>query len=75
MFNDFFYCDDIIVLVMYKVLLYGMFKGFKVVGVVCGVVVCKDNNKVGGCSNSGVTGQVGCDRLVLVCGGIGWNRD
>ena len=29
MFNGFFYCDDIIVLVMYKVLSIAMFKGFK----------------------------------------------
>lgn len=34
----------------------------------CGVVVCKDNDKVGRCG-SGVTGVVGCgdDRLVCVC--------
>ena len=30
---------------MYKVFLYGMFGGFKVVGVVYGVA-CKDNSKV-----------------------------
>ena len=31
-------------------------------------VACKDNDKVGGCGNSGVTGGVGCDddRLVVV---------
>ena len=35
---------------------------------VCGVVACKDNDKVGGCGVSGVTGGVGCDddRLVVV---------
>ena len=46
-----------------------MFGGF--MGVVWCVVVCKDNNKVVRCDNSGVNGQVGCDRLVGVCGGIG----
>ena len=64
--NGFYCCYGIIVLFMYKVLLYGMFKGFKAVGVVCGVV-CKDNNKVSECGNNGVTGGVGYgDRLVLV---------
>ena len=35
---------------------------------VCGVVACKDNDKVGECGNNGVTGRVGCDddRLVVV---------
>ena len=39
----------------------------------CGVVVCKDNDKVGECSNNGVTGGVGYDddRLVVVFGWIG----
>ena len=43
-----------------------MFKGFKAVGV-CGVVACKDNDKVGECSVV-VVGQVGYDddRLVVV---------
>ena len=36
--------------------------------VVCGVA-CKDNSKVGGCSNAGVS-VVGCDRLVVFVGGI-----
>lgn len=36
-----------------------------------GSVACKDNDKVGRCSNGGVAGQVGCDRLVGVVGGIG----
>ena len=50
-----------------------MFEGFKAVGVY-GVVVCKDNDKGGECSNNGVTGGVGCgvDKLgvvVVVCGG------
>ena len=42
-----------------------VFKGFKAV---CGAgVACKDNDKVGECSNNGVTGGVGCgdDRLVV----------
>ena len=51
-----------------------MFKGFKAVGVVHDVVACKDNGKVGGCSDGDIAGsggyKVGCDRLVLVCGGI-----
>ena len=42
-----------------------MFKGFKAVGVMYGVVACKDNDKVGGCS-SGVTGVVGCDDRLVV---------
>ena len=42
-----------------------MFKGFKAVG--GAGVACKDNDKVVRCSNSGVTGGVGCDdRLVVV---------
>ena len=40
---------------MFKVLLYGMFKGFMVVGVVCGVA-CKDNSKVVRCGNVVVAG-------------------
>ena len=37
----------------------------------CGVVACKDNNKVVRCGVSGVAGQVGCDdRLVFGCGWI-----
>ena len=38
-------------------------------------MVCKDNDKVGGCSNNGVTGGVGCgdDRLGFGCGWIGWS--
>ena len=51
---------------MYKVLLYVVFKGFKAV---CGagVVLCKDNDKVGECGIV-VVGVVGYDddRLVLV---------
>ena len=51
---------------MYKVLLYGRFKGFKAVG--GAGVACKDNDKVVECG-SGVAGVVGCDdRLVLVFG-------
>ena len=56
---------------MYKVLCIVVFKAFKAVGVYG--VACKDNDKVGGCSSSGVAGGVGCDvdRLVFVfvCGG------
>ena len=48
---------------MYKVLLYAMFKGFMVVGVVYGVA-CKDNDKVVGCSN-GVAGVCDDDRFVF----------
>lgn len=44
-----------------------MFKGFKVVGVVCGVVACKDNNKVGGCSDA-VLLAVAVARLLWECG-------
>ena len=50
-----------------------MFEGFKAV---CGAgVACKDNDKVGECSNNGVTGGVGCgdDRLGFGCGWIGWS--
>ena len=44
-----------------------MFEGFKAVGVMHGMVACKDNDKGGECSNSGVTGRAGCgDRLVVV---------
>ena len=39
---------------------------------VCGVVACKDNDKVGGCSNNGVTGGVVCDDRLVGCGGIRW---
>ena len=54
-----------------KALLYVVFNGFKAVGVY-GVVVCKDNDKDGECSNNGVTGGVGCgDRLVVCFGWIG----
>ena len=45
-----------------------MFKPFMVVGVVCGVVACKDNDKVVECGSSGVAGGAGCgDRLVCIC--------
>ena len=60
---------------MYKVLLYVMFEGFKAV---CGVgVACKDNDKVGECSNNGVTGGVGCgaDRVGCDCGWIGGSQE
>ena len=38
-------CCGIVILFIYKVLLYVMFEGFKAVGVYS-VVACKDNNKV-----------------------------
>ena len=43
-----------------------MFEGFK--AILWCMVACKDNDKVGECSNNGVTGGVVCgdDRLVLV---------
>ena len=37
-----------------------MFKGFKAVSVVYGVVACKDNDKVGGCRSSSIAGSGGC---------------
>ena len=43
-----------------------MFKGFKVVGVVCDVVACKDNGKVGGCSDGCIAGSGGCKVVVVV---------
>ena len=51
-----------------KALLYVTFKGFKAVGVVHGVVVCKDNGKVGGCSGGCVAGGKGCKVVVVVWG-------
>ena len=61
-----------VVLFMYKVLLYAMFEGFQHYGSVYGVA-CKDNNKGVRCSVV-VTGGVGCDDdrlvcIVFVCGG------
>ena len=43
-----------------------MFEGFKVV---CGVgVACKDNGKVGGCSDGCIAGSGGCKVGVVVWG-------
>lgn len=43
-----------------------MFKSFKAVGVVCGVVACKDNGKVGGCSDGCIVGGNSCKVVVVV---------
>ena len=52
-----------------------MFKGFKAVSVVYGVVACKDNGKVGGCSNGCIAGSGGCKVGVGVwCLGVGWSE-
>ena len=69
MFKSFLYCYGIIILVMYKVLLYGVFGGF--CGHWCGVgVACKDNSKVDRCSNSGdISKVIVVDRLVFGCVG------
>ena len=49
-----------------------MFKGFKVVSVMYGVVVCKDNDKVGGCSDGCIAGSGGYKVSVVVWGlGLG----
>ena len=42
-----------------------MFEGFKAVGVY-GVVACKDNGKVGGCSDGCIAGSGGCKVGVVV---------
>ena len=55
---------------------------FKTVGVVCGVVACKDNNKAGGCSDA-VLLAVAVARLLWECGVLvgledrerGWERE
>lgn len=59
-----------------------MFKPFMVVDVVYGVVACKDNSKVGGCSDGCVTGSGGYKVGVAVwvfglVGGMswGWGRE
>ena len=50
-----------------------MFKGFKAVGAVCGVVVCKDNSKVSGYSDGCITGSGGYKVIVVVwCFGFDW---
>ena len=52
-----------------------MFKGFMAVSVVYGVVACKDNGKVGGCSNGCIAGSGGCKVGVGVwCLGVGWSE-
>ena len=50
-----------------------MFKSFKAVGVVCGVVACKDNGKVGGCSDGCIVGGNSC-KVVVVVWVFGWVR-
>ena len=45
-----------------------MFKGFKAVSVVCGVVACKDNGKVGGCGDGCIADSGGCKVVVGVWG-------
>lgn len=50
-----------------------MFKGFKAVSVMCGVVACKDNGKVGGCSDGCIVGGNGC-KVVVVVWVFGWVR-
>ena len=78
MFKSFLWCNGIIILVMFKVLLYGMFKGFCGYGSVWyGSAV--NNSKVGGCSNSGdISKVIVVDRLVFGCGykvaGLGIER-
>lgn len=52
---------------MFKVFLYGMFKGFHGRWC-CAGVVYGDNDKVGWCCSSGINGWVGCDRFGVVCG-------
>ena len=46
-----------------------MFKGFKAVSAVYGVVACKDNGKVGGCSDGCIAGGGG--KVVVVVWGLG----
>ena len=45
-----------------------MFEGFKTVGIVYGVVACKDNDKVSGCSDGCIAGSGGCKVGVVVWG-------
>ena len=45
-----------------------MFKSFKAVGVVCGVVACKDNGKVDRCSDGCIADSDGCKVVVVVWG-------
>lgn len=56
-----------------KALLYAMFKGFKVVDVMHGVVACKDNDKVSGCSDGCIAGSGGY-KVVVVVQVFGWFR-
>lgn len=58
--HGFLVCYSITILYIIKVLLYVMFKGFKVV-VWCRVVACKDNSKVNRCGVS-----VCCCRVVVM---------
>ena len=48
-----------------------MFKGFKAVGVMYGVVACKDNGKVGGCSDGCIAGSGGYKVGGMVSFGFG----
>ena len=43
-----------------------MFKGFKAVGIVYGMVACKDNSKVGGCSDGCIAGSGGYKVVVVM---------
>ena len=43
-----------------------MFKGFKALGAVYGVVACKDNDKVGGCGDGCIAGGGGYKVVVVV---------
>ena len=45
-----------------------MFKSFKAVDVVYGVVACKDNGKVSGCSDGCIAGSGGCKVVVVMWG-------
>ena len=54
-------------------MLYAIFKPFMVVDVVYGVVACKDNGKVGGCSDGCIAGSGGYKVIVAVWV-FGWFR-
>ena len=51
---------------IYKALLYVIFKGFKAVDVMYGVVACKDNGKVSGCSGGCVASSGGLKVVVVM---------
>ena len=48
-----------------------MFKSFKAVCVVYGMVACKDNGKVGECSDGCIAGSGGCKVGGMVSFGFG----